>query len=121
LKVADVAQRPTRTYGDPEASVEGSEPMPDPEALWEEHTHEAMTHSHRHYHVTHNWNLHVGGFEHLSAAHEHEHDHAAFSHAHYPHKNLMAEHEHEAHVHDHVEPVHHRPAGSADIKETGTL
>jgi hypothetical protein len=47
--------------------------MPDPEALWEEHTHEAMTHNHRHYHVTHNWNLHVGGFEHLSAAHEHEH------------------------------------------------
>jgi hypothetical protein len=27
-----------------EASTERSEPMPDPEAQWQEHTHEAMTH-----------------------------------------------------------------------------
>lgn len=95
--------------------------MADPEDQWQEHSHESMTHSHRHYHVTHNWSQRVGGFEHLSAAHEHEHDHAALTHSHYPHRDVAAEHEHEAHIHDHVEPVHHGESGGAQSKETGSL
>ncbi len=95
--------------------------MADPEAQWQEHTHDAMTHSHRHYHVTHNWSLHVGGFQHLSSAHEHEHDHSALVHSHYPHEDVAAEHEREAHIHDHVEPVHHKGTGAAESKETGVL
>jgi len=86
--------------------------MPDPEDEWQEHPHEGMTHSHRHYHVTHSWNMHSGGFEHLSAAHDHEHDHATLTHAHYPHKDVGAEHDHEAHIHDHVEPVHRTGSGA---------
>lgn len=95
--------------------------MPDPEIEWQEHTHDGMTHSHRHYHITHSWNAHSGGFEHLSAAHEHEHDHAPLRHAHYPHQDVAAEHGREAHVHDHLEPVHHIHAGTAETKETGAL
>jgi len=89
--------------------------MADPEAEWREHNHDAMTHSHRHYHITHSWNMHSGGFEHLSAAHEHEHDHSAVTHTHYPHKDMAAEHEREAHIHDHVAPVHEGQADAASL------
>jgi hypothetical protein len=70
---------------------------------FQEHDHEALAHSHRHFHVTHNMS--AGGFEHLSSEHEHDHDHSALRHAHVPHENFESEHEGEAHVHDHVEPV----------------
>jgi len=33
---------------------------------WEEHDHDAIVHSHTHYHVTHNFRELTGGFEHLS-------------------------------------------------------
>lgn len=72
---------------------------------WEEHAHERLVHSHRHYHVTHNYNNTVGGFDHLSSEHEHEHDHAELRHSHFPHENFEREHEGEAHVHDHEAPV----------------
>ena len=72
---------------------------------WQEHAHEALDHTHRHYHVTHNWNERVGGFEHLNAIHDHEHDHAPLTHAHYPHQSFDDEHKGEAHVHDHAEAV----------------
>lgn len=75
---------------------------------WQEHNHEALAHSHRHYHVTHNFNERVGGFDHLSSEHDHEHDHAPLIHAHFPHQNFDDEHRGEAHVHDHLEAV--RPA-----------
>ena len=70
---------------------------------FQDHDHEALAHSHRHFHVTHNMS--AGGFEHLSSEHDHEHDHAALRHAHVPHENFDSEHHGEAHVHDHVEPV----------------
>ena len=68
---------------------------------WEEHGHDAVVHSHGHYHVTHNFRDMTGGFEHLSSYHEHEHDHAALSHRHFPHEDFESEHVGEAHTHDH--------------------
>jgi hypothetical protein len=35
-----------------------------PAAGWEEHDHEGLVHTHRHFHVTHNHNEMTGGFEH---------------------------------------------------------
>jgi hypothetical protein len=72
---------------------------------WEPHDHEALVHSHPHYHVTHNFREMTGGFEHLSSSHEHEHDHAAMNHSHHPHEDFESEHAGEAHVHDHAAPV----------------
>jgi hypothetical protein len=80
-------------------------PTREEQDLWEEHVHEAIVHSHPHYHVTHNYNERVGGFDHLSSYHEHEHDHAEMRHSHYPHRNFDVEHSSEAHVHDHDVPV----------------
>ena len=77
------------------------------------HDHEAIRHSHPHYHVTHNFRAMPGGFEHLTAEHDHEHDHAAISHSHFPHENFDSEHADEAHVHDHGEPVKADRAGKA--------
>jgi hypothetical protein len=79
--------------------------MSNVESNWEPHDHEAVVHTHRHYHITHNFREMTGGFEHLSSAHEHEHDHAATSHSHHPHEDFDSEHAGEAHVHDHSEPV----------------
>src|SRR5688572_26222027 len=70
-----------------------------------EHAHETLVHSHRHHHVTHNWDRVAGTFEHLSSEHEHEHDHPAVTHSHVPHQNFEDEHQGEAHVHDHAKPV----------------
>ncbi|MEA2685510.1 MAG: hypothetical protein QOE93_705 [Actinomycetota bacterium] len=75
------------------------------ESNWEEHDHDAVVHSHVHYHVTHNFREMTGGFEHLSSEHEHEHDHAAINHKHFPHQDFESEHGGEAHVHDHVRPA----------------
>lgn len=75
------------------------------EAQWEHHRHEAMVHSHQHYHVTHNSTGGSQPFEHLSSRHDHEHDHAALGHSHYPHQDFDREHGGEAHVHDHDEQV----------------
>ncbi|MDA8286078.1 MAG: hypothetical protein M0Z42_22870 [Actinomycetota bacterium] len=72
---------------------------------WQEHSHEALVHSHRHYHVTHNRKGEAGGFEHLASAHEHEHSHAAMAHDHHPHVDFDEEHAGEAHVHDHEAPT----------------
>jgi hypothetical protein len=76
-----------------------------PGQQWDAHDHEAVVHSHVHYHVTHNYRDMTGGFEHLSSEHEHEHDHAALSHSHHPHQDFDKEHSGEAHVHDHGEAV----------------
>ena len=74
-----------------------------PAAGWEEHDHEGLVHTRRHFHVTHNHNEMTGGFEHLSAAHEH--DYAPLHHAHVPHRDFDREHAGEAHVHDHGQPA----------------
>ena len=42
-----------------------------PVAGWEEHEHEGLVHTHRHFHVTHNHNEMSGGFEHLSSGPAH--------------------------------------------------
>jgi hypothetical protein len=76
------------------------------EAGWDEHDHDRMVHSHRHYHVTHHVQEEGGSLEHLSSAHEHEHDHAALHHAHAPHQDVAHEHVAEVHVHDHQQPTH---------------
>jgi len=89
--------------------------MANDKAAWEDHDHEALVHSHRHYHVTHNFRE-TGDFEHLSADHEHAHDHAAVSHGHHPHEDFEGEHAGEAHVHDHSEPVHDVPAPTSAPK-----
>ena len=75
------------------------------QGAWEEHRHEAIVHTHPHYHVTHNYDHRVGGFHHLSSHHEHEHDHSEVTHAHYPHADFESEPRDEAHVHDHGVPV----------------
>lgn len=75
------------------------------QSTWEEHHHDAMVHSHPHYHVTHNYNEERGGFDHLSSRHEHEHDHGEITHSHYPHEDFDKEHAGEAHIHDHDRPV----------------
>ena len=75
-----------------------------PEA-WEEHHHDAIVHTHEHYHVTHNYNDLTTGFDHLSSSHAHEHDHGELTHTHHPHIDFEGEHHGEAHVHDHEAPV----------------
>jgi hypothetical protein len=85
---------------------------------FQDHDHEALAHSHRHFHVTHNMS--AGGFEHLSSEHEHDHDHSALRHAHVPHENFDSEHHGEAHVHDHVEPVRPATARKATPAKAGT-
>lgn len=74
-----------------------------------EHTHQAVTHAHEHYHVTHNFFEHTGVFEHLGFRHQHEHAHATDRHSHHPHENYESEHATEAH--DHLHPV--APVGRA--------
>lgn len=66
-----------------------------------EHVHEAITHSHPHFHVTHNYFERAGAFEHLGYQHEHSHDHAEVTHSHYPHQDFESEHRGEAHEHAH--------------------
>ena len=85
---------------------------------WDPHDHEAMVHSHVHYHVTHNYREMTGGFEHLSAEHEHDHDHSALSHSHHPHQDFDSEHSGEAHVHDHSEPVKDDPQSAKAASAT---
>ena len=80
---------------------------------WQEHDHEALAHSHRHYHVTHNFSDMAGTFQHLSSEHEHKHDHAALKHSHWPHENFDTEHQGEAHVHDHEKAVRPETAKKA--------
>ena len=72
---------------------------------WEEHHHDAIVHTHEHYHVTHNYNDLTTGFDHLSSSHAHEHDHGELTHRHHPHQSFEQEHGGEAHVHDHEAPV----------------
>lgn len=86
----------------------------------EHHDHEAVVHSHRHFHVTHNHNPMAGGFDHLSSEHSHEHDHAKISHTHWPHENFVSEHEGEAHIHDHGEPVSEETSGAAATRAKAT-
>jgi hypothetical protein len=63
------------------------------------HAHEALSHQHAHYHVTHNFNNLTGGFDHLYTRHSHPHDHPAVEHSHHPHENFESEHSGEAHDH----------------------
>jgi len=76
---------------------------------WQEHFHEPLLHSHRHYHVTHNHREGAGGFKHLASEHEHEHRHGEVTHAHLPHVSFDEEHAGEAHVHDHEASAGHHP------------
>jgi hypothetical protein len=74
-----------------------------------EHSHEALTHIHDHYHITHNkregLDEVMGEWEHLTAHHDHAHNHPALKHSHAPHENAEHEHLGEAHVHDHEHPT----------------
>ena len=85
---------------------------------FEQHTHEAIVHSHDHVHVTHNWSDQARTFMHLSSAHDHDHDHAELSHAHLPHQDFDAEHRGEAHDHDHGAPVRKQTSGGRAKKAT---
>lgn len=74
-----------------------------------EHSHEATTHIHQHYHVTHNHREGLeevlGEWEHLTARHDHDHNHSAITHSHAAHLNAEHEHLGEAHLHDHAHPA----------------
>jgi hypothetical protein len=79
------------------------------QATLQEHAHEAIVHTHDHYHVTH---VHRSDaepgqeFEHRAHYHVHEHDHAPYVHAHaYPTSDEGIEHAKTAHIHDHAAPV----------------
>ena len=101
-----VTRRPTRAVLP--SSDDGSDAEKREQATMrepEEHEHDKLVHTHAHHHVTHNYNEHTGGFDHLSSFHEHEHDHAALRHSHAPHENFENEHLGEAHVHDHAAPT----------------
>lgn len=74
------------------------------------HTHDAVVHSHDHYHVTHHHRSGIGGalgdFEHRTSWHTHGHDHGPLTHSHdYDHDDETAHHGKEAHVHDHSHPT----------------
>ena len=73
-----------------------------------EHSHDAVTHTHEHPHVTHNRregpDEFVGEWEHLTALNTHEHNHAMLTHSHLPHENAEHEHRGEGHIHDHSHP-----------------
>ncbi len=90
------------------ATTSRSLPESDPVIDAEQHQHEAIKHSHPHFHVTHNHVDGANGFEHLSSHHEHEHDHAAMTHSHRPHEDFDSEHQGEAHIHDHAAPARAR-------------
>lgn len=85
------------------------------EQNFEPHSHDALVHTHRHFHVTHNWSPNAQTFEHLTWAHEHEHDHPAITHEHFPHEDVAREHLSEAHDHDHSMPV--RPEVAAEAQD----
>lgn len=72
-----------------------------------EHRHEAMVHTHDHYHVSHH---HGGGllgsWEHRTFWHTHEHNHNAMMHSHdYSEQDERDQHGKEAHIHDHSAPA----------------
>lgn len=79
------------------------------EALTQEHQHDALVHTHDHYHVSH---VHRSDaepgdeFRHRAHYHVHEHNHAPYVHGHaYPVADEGIEHAKIAHVHDHDEPL----------------
>lgn len=76
---------------------------------FEEHSHDAVVHTHEHPHVTHNRREGpdevLGEWEHLTSVHEHEHNHSAVQHRHLPHQDAAHEHLGEAHIHDHGHPT----------------
>ena len=80
------------------------------------HSHQALSHQHPHYHVTHNFNNLTGGFDHLFTRHSHHHDHAAVDHSHHPHQDFDAEHAGEAHQHGPAEGPARAPAAKAAKK-----
>jgi hypothetical protein len=69
-----------------------------------EHTHDAVVHSHEHYHIVH-FLLNDRAWVHQDATHEHEHNHAPLTHTHSPHVGERDEHVQEAHIHDHERPT----------------
>ena len=74
-----------------------------------EHVHDAVTHEHDHYHITHHkregmYEV-LGEWEHLTSSHGHLHNHPAIAHAHGPHEDAEHEHLSEAHIHDHEHPT----------------
>jgi hypothetical protein len=80
---------------------------------FEHHRHDAVVHSHEHWHVTHNFSEMAGTFEHLASQHAHAHDHAELEHSHYPHRDFESEHKGEAHEHYHADPVGDDQGGRA--------
>lgn len=86
------------------------------EALAQEHQHDAIVHTHDHYHVSHvhRSDAEPGAeFEHRAHYHVHEHDHAPYVHGHaYPVSEEGIEHAKIAHDHDHKTPADSGGAGS---------
>lgn len=74
-----------------------------------EHVHNAVVHTHDHYHVSHHHRSGVGAtvgdFEHRSFWHTHEHNHNALLHSHDYSRDEEGEHAKEAHIHDHADPA----------------
>lgn len=87
--------------------------MPGPSDEWNKHEHEALVHSHGHYHVTHNHLEATGGVRAPELPPQARADHAAVRHRHYPHQDFDSEHQGEAHVHDHDAAVAPEHAGAA--------
>jgi hypothetical protein len=73
-----------------------------------EHTHEAVVHTHDHYHVSHHYTGGVlGQFEHRTHYHEHAHNHGVLVHAHSDRSEEAERRDHDstAHNHDHDAPT----------------
>ena len=71
------------------------------------HTHEARTHEHDHYHVSHHHkDGMMGDWDHRTAWHTHDHNHNELMHGHdYDVDSEEQEHDREAHIHDHAAPT----------------
>ena len=86
------------------------------EALEQEHHHDALVHTHDHYHVTHVHRSDAAPgqeFEHRAQYHVHEHNHAEYVHGHaYPEAAEGFEHAKIGHVHDHGAPAEPRSEGA---------
>jgi hypothetical protein len=73
-----------------------------------QHSHDAVVHTHDHYHVTHHHSDGaLGEFEHRSHYHLHEHNHALLVHAlrNRSETDEQADHDGTAHIHDHGAPA----------------
>jgi hypothetical protein len=95
-------------------ATQGAQPHREQEVVGDErnaHGHPAVTHTHDHYHVSHQHKSGemLGSFEHKATYHSHEHNHNAILHAHSGRDPETETHEHAqmAHTHDHEHPTGH--------------